>query len=146
MASNHKKDPPISLVDKVRSFLGFGNDPKNQTVLPGKTRFGIWYFVLAVIFFSYLQHFLFSSKTETISYSQFKQYVDQGTAGELIIGPENIEGTLAGEPKRSFATIRVDDPDLVKELNERKIAYSGRYENKFLSGLLSWILPLGIFF
>jgi cell division protease FtsH len=52
-----------------------------------------------MIFFSYLQPLLFSSKVETISYSQFKQYVDQGIAGELTIGPENINGTLAGSPK-----------------------------------------------
>jgi ATP-dependent Zn protease len=99
-----------------------------------------------MILFSYLQPLLFSSKTETISYSQFKQYVDQGIAGELVIGPENIQGTLAGSPKRAFATVRVNDPDLVKELDEGKISYSGRYENRFLSSLLSWILPLGIIF
>ena len=146
MALNDKKDPIGDLIDKVRSFFGFGNHPKKQTALPGKTRFSIWYFVIAMILFSYLQPLLFSSKTETISYSQFKQYVDQGIAGELIIGPENIKGTLAGSPKRSFTTVRVNDLDLVKELDERKISYSGRYENRFLSRLLSWILPLGIFF
>jgi cell division protease FtsH len=63
----------------------------------------------------------------------------------LVIGPESIKGTLAGSPKRAFATVRVNDPDLVKELDERKISYSGRYENRFLSSLLSWVLPLGIF-
>jgi cell division protease FtsH len=99
-----------------------------------------------MLLFSYLQPLLFSSKKETISYSQFKQYVDQGIAGELIIGPESIKGTLEGSPKRAFATVRVNDPDLVKELDERKISYSGRYENRLLSSLLSWVLPLGIFF
>jgi len=34
----------------------------------------------------------------------------------------------------------------VKELDERKVSYSGQYENKFLSSLLSWIIPFGIFF
>jgi cell division protease FtsH len=43
-----------------------------------------------------------------------------GIAGELVIGPESIKGTLAGSPKRAFATVRVNDPDLVKELDERK--------------------------
>ncbi len=146
MASNDKKDPLINLVDKLRSFFGFDNHPKRPNALPGKTRFSIWYFVLAVILFSYLQPILFSSKTETVSYSQFKQYVDQGIAGELIIGPENIKGTLAGSPERAFVTVRVDDPGLVKELDERKISYSGRHENRFLTSLLSWVLPLGIFF
>ncbi|HHP7234355.1 MAG TPA: ATP-dependent zinc metalloprotease FtsH [Desulfobacterales bacterium] len=114
--------------------------------MPNKRRFNIWYLVFAILFFSYLQPFFFSSKTETISYSQFKQYVVDGIADELIIGPDNIKGTLAGSPKRAFATVRVNDPDLVKELDERNISYSGRNENRFLSSLLSWILPLGIFF
>ena len=145
-SGDEKKDPLINLLDKLRSFFGFGNYPKKQTALPNKTRFSIWYFVFAMLLFSYLQPLFFSSKTETISYSQFKQYVEQGIAGDLIIGPESIKGTLAGSPKRSFATVRVNDPDLVKELDERKISYSGRYENRFLSSLLAWVLPLGIFF
>ena len=37
---------------------------------------------------------------------------------ELTIGPESIKGTLAGTPKRAFATVRVNDPGLVKELDE----------------------------
>ena len=38
----------------------------------------------------------------------------------------------------------MDDPGLVKELDEHKVDYSGRYESKFLSSVLSWILPIGI--
>jgi cell division protease FtsH len=83
---------------------------------------------------------------ETIPYSQFKQSVAQGGVAKLTIGPENISGTLRGSPDQAFVTVRVNDPDLVKELDERKVSYSGRYENRFLSSLLSWILPLGIFF
>ena len=64
----------------------------------------------------------------------------------MTIGAENIEGTLTGSTGAAFTTVRVNDPDLVKELNERKVNYSGRYENKFLTGLLSWVIPLGIFF
>jgi cell division protease FtsH len=65
----------------------------------------------------------------------------------LTIGPENITGTLTGKEKKTgqqFITIRVDDPSLVKELDEHKIDYSGHYESKFLSSILSWILPIGI--
>ncbi|MGD8369839.1 MAG: ATP-dependent zinc metalloprotease FtsH, partial [Desulfobacterales bacterium] len=146
MAPSADKDPIGDLIDKLRSFFGFGKRPKNRAALPEKRRFSIWYFVIAMILFSYLQPLLFSSKIEKISYSQFKQYVDQGIAGELIIGPESIQGTLEGSPKRSFTTVRVNDPDLVKELDERKVGYSGKYENKFLGVLLSWVLPLAFLF
>ena len=146
MASNENKDPIGDLLDKLRSFFGFNDQRKNKVAVPGKTRFSIWYFVIAMLLFSYLQPLLFSSKVETIPYGQFKQYIEQGMVDELVIGPENIKGTLAGSPKKAFATVRVNDPDLVKELDERKISYSGRYENRLLGSLLSWILPLGIFF
>ena len=54
----------------------------------------------------------------------------------MTIGPENITGTLKGKekkPDQEFTTVRVDDPDLVKELDEHKVNYSGHYESKFLS-------------
>ena len=53
---------------------------------------------------------------------------------------------MTGSQVQGFTTVRVSDPDLVKELDGRKVSYSGRYENKFLGSLLSWILPLGFFF
>lgn len=146
MATKDSKEPHKNSADKLRSFFNLDNPPQKQTGLPAKKRFNLWYFVLAMILFTYLQPLLFSAKTETISYSQFKQYVDQGVAEELIIGPDSIKGTLAGSPKRAFTTIRVHDPELVKQLDEGLINYSGRYENRFLGSLFSWILPLGIMF
>ncbi|MCF8079214.1 MAG: ATP-dependent zinc metalloprotease FtsH [Desulfobacterales bacterium] len=146
MAPSANKDPLGDLMDKLRLFFGLGSRPKNKAVPPGKRRLSIWHFVLAMLLFSYLQPLLFSSKVETISYSQFKQYVDQGVVGELVIEPENISGTLAGSPERAFTTVRVNDPDLVKELDELKIGYSGKHENRFLGSLLSWVLPLAFFF
>ncbi|MDZ7831475.1 MAG: ATP-dependent zinc metalloprotease FtsH [Desulfobacterales bacterium] len=139
------KDPIGNLKDKLRDFFG-ASDPKDKTALPGRTRLSIWYLVLAIFFTSYLYQSMSSSKTETIAYSQFKQYVDQGMVSELVIGPDNIQGMLAGTPKREFTTVRVNDPDLVADLDKHKLSYSGRLENKLLASLLSWVLPLGFFF
>ncbi|MCB2146853.1 MAG: ATP-dependent zinc metalloprotease FtsH [Deltaproteobacteria bacterium] len=146
MASNANKDPIGSLTDKLRSLFGSGDDPKNKNALPPKKRFSIWYFLMAILFFSYLQQFFLSANVETIPYSQFKQAIADGTAGKLVIGPENITGTLTGKSGQAFTTNRVDDPGLVKELDERNVSYSGKYENKFLGIVLSWVLPLGFFF
>ena len=146
MKNNKNKNSLSDLVDKLRSALVPGGPPKKGIAGPAKTRFNIWYFVLAVLFFSYLQQYIFSAKAETIPYGRFKQYIAESKVAELTIGPENIVGTLAGSTGGKFTTVRVNDPGLVKELDERKVDYSGRYENKFLAGILSWILPLGIFF
>ena len=149
MPSIGKKEPEENLADKVRSFFGLRNGQKNKNALPPKTHFSIWYFFIAILLFTYLQQYLFSPKVETIPYSQFKQNLAEGAVGKLTIGPENITGTLKGKdkkPDQRFVTIRVDDPSLVKELDERKIDYSGFYESKFLSTMLSWIVPIAIFF
>jgi cell division protease FtsH len=144
-----RKEPEENRIEKIRSFFGLRNGQKNKNALPPKAHFSIWYFLIALLLITYLQQYLFSPKVETIPYSQFKQNLAEGTVGKLTIGPENITGTLKGKdkkPDQRFVTIRVDDPSLVKELDERKIDYSGFYESKFLSTLLSWIVPIAIFF
>src|SRR5512139_2154165 len=147
MPSDGKKDPIEDLKDKIRSLFAPRDPKKKQDALPPKTHFSIWYFLIAFLLFTYLQQYYFSRKVETIPYGQFKQALVEGNVGKLTIGPENITGTLTGKEKKTgqeFITIRVDDPSLVKELDEHKIDYSGRYESKFLSSILSWILPIGI--
>ncbi|MBP1748013.1 MAG: ftsH1 [Deltaproteobacteria bacterium] len=147
--SVNKKGPEESLSGKIRSFFGFGGARKNGNALPPKTRFSIFYFLIALLLIAYLQQFLFAPKVETIPYGQFKQSLAEGNVTKLIIGPENITGTTKGKdkkPDQRFTTVRVDDPNLVKELDERKVDYSGLYESKFLSTLLSWLVPIAIFF
>jgi cell division protease FtsH len=149
MQSNGKKEPLEDLKDKIRSFFGAQDPQKKRNALPPKAHFSIWYFLLAFLLFSYLQQYYFSGKVETIPYSQFKQYIAEGYVGKLTIGPENITGTLNAKdkkPDQRFTTIRVNDPDLVKDLDEHKVDYSGHYESKFMSNVLSWVIPIAIFF
>jgi cell division protease FtsH len=146
MPSNGNKDPIGNLMDKLRSLFGSTDHLKNKAALPPKTRFSIWYALAVILLFAYLQQYFFSAKVETIPYSQFKQYITEGKVVKLTIGPERINGTLKGNPEQGFTTVRVNDPGLVKELDERKVSYSGRYENKFWSGILSWGIYLGVFF
>ena len=134
------------MTDKFHSLFGRKGPGQKKSVLPSKAHFSIWYFLIVFFAISYMQQYFFSGKVETIPYGQFKQYIAQGNVNELIVGPENINGMLKGRQGQKFTTVRVTDPDLVKELDERKISYSGRYENKFLGALLSWIIPIGIFF
>ena len=74
-------------MDRLRALFGF-QDPHNKNALPPKAHFSIWYFLIAVFAFSYMQQYFFSGKVETIPYSQFKQYVAQGNVANLSIGPE----------------------------------------------------------
>jgi cell division protease FtsH len=151
MPSDGKKEPVENLIDKLRSVFGPRDPQKRKNALPPKAHFSIWYFLMAFLLFSYLQQYFFAGKVETIPYSQFKQFIAEGTLSKVTIGPENISGTLKGKGKlpgqdQEFTTIRVNDPDLVKDLDDHKVSYSGHYESKFLSSILSWVIPIAIFF
>ena len=150
MPSDGKKEPLEELKDKLRFFFGT-RDPQKKNALTPKAHFSIWYFLMAFLLFTYLQQYFFSGKVETIPYSQFKQYIAEGYVGKLTIGPENITGTIKGQGNtpgqdQEFTTIRVNDPDLVKDLDDHKVNYSGHYDSKLLSSILSWVIPIGIFF
>jgi cell division protease FtsH len=147
MPSNGKKTPMEELKERVRSLFTPGDPQQKKDALPPKAHFSIWYFLIGFILFTYLQQYFFSPKVETIPYSEFKQNLLDGNVTKLIIDPENIKGTLKGKeqkPEQKFSTLRVEDPNLVKELDEHKVRYSGRYESKLLGSILSWLIPIGI--
>ena len=148
MPSNDRKSQE-HLIDRLRSLFGQPGPRKKKDGLPPKAHFSIWYFLMAILLFMYVQQYFFSSNVETISYSQFKQKVAEGSVSKLAISPESISGTLKGKankPDQQFTTVRVEDPGLVKELDDRKVDYSGRYDSKFLGTILSWLLPLAVMF
>jgi len=147
MASDENKQSQKNIADKFRSLLGTGDTQKKKDGLHPKTHFSIWYFVIMMLLIIYMQQYFLSRKIETIPYSQFKQELAQGNVDKVTVSPDNITGTLKAKEKKSvqqFITIRVDDPNLVKELDEHKVDYSGQYESKFLASILSWVLPIGI--
>jgi cell division protease FtsH len=130
-----------------------------------KTRFSIWYFLIAVGVVWLLQLFLLAPHEAAISYSQFKQLVAEKKVYDLTISDQMIHGKLESgvtlpppstvvgnsqEPVQSekghpFKTIRVEDPDLVKELQAKGINFSGTVENTFWTTLLGWLIPMALF-
>jgi cell division protease FtsH len=58
----------------------------------------------------------------------------------LIRGTLKAEAVEAGKP-RTFTTVPVADPDLVKELQARGVDVQGQYASPFVTTLLSWVLP-----
>lgn len=126
MPASEKKIPLENIKKRLRALFapGGGDAQKKKTALPPKAHFSIWYFLITFILLILLQQYLFYQKVETIPYSQFKQNLAAGTVTKLIISPENINGTIKGggkKPDQTFVTLRVDDPNLVKELDEHKI-------------------------
>ena len=81
---------------------------------------------------------------KTIQYSEFKELVAKGKIADVSIDKETIQGelTLEDGKKVKFLTVKVEDPDLIKDLQKNNIKYAGRSENKILSTIISWVLPL----
>jgi cell division protease FtsH len=145
MSKSGENEPQENFTDRLRTLFGQKKSP-DKNALPPKAHFSIWYILIAFMAMYYMQQYFYSGKVETIPYSQFKQYVAQGNVVNLTIGPESISGKLRGESEQKFTTVRVNDPGLVKELDENNIAYSGYFQSQLLSTILSWVIPIGIFF
>jgi cell division protease FtsH len=115
-----------------------------------RIRLSLWWLLFAVWgAFLVSQFFIHPQKAEEISYSQFKDLLAEGRVKEVTIGKDKITGKslIAGEKEKeeAFVTIRVDDPQLVAELLQHKITFSGKSENTFLNSLIAWVLPLLVF-
>ena len=124
MLSNADKKPDGNLRDKLSSLFGPPDPQKKKDALPPKTHFSIWYFLIVFLLLTLIQQYFLLPKVETIPYSQFKQDLAEGNVSKLTIGPENITGTLQGKEKKQgqeFTTVRVNDPGLVKDLDEHKV-------------------------
>src|SRR5262245_58517564 len=80
---------------------------------------------------------------QTIDYSPFKTLLAQGQLGEILVSKEAITGTyLDGEGKTvKFHTIRVDDPKLAEERQAQKVKFRGEADTKWITELLSWVVP-----
>jgi cell division protease FtsH len=80
---------------------------------------------------------------ETIDYSQFKTLLAQGQISDIVVSKENINGTyLDGEGKAvKFHAIRVDDPKLAEELQNQKVKFRGEADAKWITELLTWVVP-----
>jgi cell division protease FtsH len=131
-----------------------------------KQQFSIWYFLIAFLLIIALQEFVLApSHVNNLPYSDFKALLKAGKISNVGVGEtiitgtlinEGVEGVVAGETaerlrklgrgEHRFTAVRVTDPALVQELEAAKVRFTGQVESKWLSTLLSWIVPAVIFF
>ena len=140
-----QKQPPT-----LKDLLRLKDSSDRSGKKPGfkKAHFTIWYFLIAFLIILLIQNYFVSKKVEdVISYSEFKTAVKEGKVKEITITDENITGLRQVDNDfRRFTTVRVVDPDLVKELESQQVKYTGKVESKWLMQILSWIVPLVFFF
>jgi len=128
------------------------NQPKrNRKGMGSGLPFSFWYVLVAIGFLLVIQNVLFARPFEQLPYSDFKAALRQDRLEDVQISTHTIRGTLrpnAGEkaPPLRFMTVRVDDAELVQELETHHVKYTGQYDSDVLKTLLSWVVPLVFLF
>ena len=105
-----KKELLDNLMGKLRALLVMPSDPQhNKEALPPKARFSIWYFVITMLFMSFTCSNISSpEKWKPFPIANLDSPSAKAPIENVIIGPENIRGSLKGSPARAFTTVRVD--------------------------------------
>jgi cell division protease FtsH len=108
-------------------------------------QFSIWYVFIALWALMLFQMFVtpFFNPTE-IPYSEFKKALEDGQVTEIAVSTTLIHGKMKDD--KVFNTIRVDDPDLIRNLEKHHVKVTGVIETTFLRDLLSWVVPVALFF
>ncbi|MBI2801137.1 MAG: ATP-dependent metallopeptidase FtsH/Yme1/Tma family protein [Gammaproteobacteria bacterium] len=114
-----------------------------------KIEFNLWYVAVAVVGVLMLQGLWRQHQlVELIPYSQFRTYLQSGQVDDLVVTENFIRGNLknatAGSPTE-FVTKRVDLV-VAADLQKYPVKFSGGTENTFVRDLLSWIVPVMMFF
>jgi cell division protease FtsH len=142
---------------------------QNQPPMEKKRRrLSIVYFILAFFTILMIQNYFGSAHVETISYGQFKSLLKKDLINNLTIRDTTIDGNLKGAAVKEiftpekvkkispeivegkkllpFETVRVEDPGLTAELEAAKVPFKGEVTNNWLPTILSWVVPVGLFF
>jgi len=70
--------------------------------------------------------------------------VAAGKVTEVAVSPQIIHGKLKED--KVFHTIRIEDPDLLRNLAEHQVKVTGVIESTLFRDVLSWIVPIVLFF
>jgi cell division protease FtsH len=139
-ASMHQKPSRKPATDPL-------SDP--ASALRERPRFHFMYLALAILGVILLHDFWVGMTTvDRIPYSEFQELLDKNRVAEVVVQGDTIQGVLK-EPredgKNRFVTNRVDS-SLADQLQEKGVTFASRPENTFLPTLLSWLVPIFLFF
>jgi cell division protease FtsH len=133
-----------------------------------RQQFSIGYFVIALILLFAVQTFFASPHVETITCSQFKTLAKKGLLSNVVIGEKVIRGEIKPEGLKKvlpakrlkalneqnkeaktslpFTVVRVEDPELISDLEKGGVQFKGEVTNDWLATVLSWVVLVVLFF
>lgn len=159
-----KKEPRITLPIKK---------PAKVDKQGPQWRFFIIYFLVTLLITWGWQEFFTQASLRTIPYSQFKQYLAEHEVTEAVVKESEIDGRIvpkahgagnvssaapspsaspSAEVKKAetepffFRTERIEDPDLVNQLQAGGVKYAAARPGFMSQLLVSWILPIAFIF
>jgi cell division protease FtsH len=113
------------------------------------TRFNAIYATLAILGILLIHdQWVDYQAVSPLAYSEFQKLVSEDKVKEVVITAGELRGELKNPEapnKKYFRTTRVDPP-LAAELQKHQVKFSGHVDSRFFTTLLSWILPVLIFF
>ncbi|HET6370688.1 MAG TPA: ATP-dependent zinc metalloprotease FtsH [Nitrospiria bacterium] len=115
-----------------------------------KVTFSIWYLLIAFWVLLLLQSLMTHAlKPKELIYSDFKEAVAADKVEEVSVSQNTIQGKLKPEKEEKegtpFTTVRVEDPNLLSDLEAHHVKVTGVVESTFLRDILSWIIPAALF-
>ena len=116
-----------------------------------KTKFSIWYVVFAMWGVLIVHNYLSTQfAPQIVPYSEFLQAMRHGRIPEAVVSEGRITGKMQvreeGQVSEiNFTTNRVD-ADISDELSKHNVKFRGQPESTLLRDILSWVLPIFIFF
>ncbi len=116
-----------------------------------KHKVTIWYVIFGIWAVLIMHNMLASAfAIKNIPYSEFLQLVDEGKVAEVAISDNQIQGRMRPQGSDDgkgelFRTVRVDK-EISDLLSANQVTYTGRIESNFLGTVLSWMIPVLLFF
>ncbi|MGI9493167.1 MAG: ATP-dependent metallopeptidase FtsH/Yme1/Tma family protein, partial [Geminicoccaceae bacterium] len=112
-----------------------------------KQQFNLGYFVLVFLIVTALQVWIGYRPVANIPYSEFKELLARQEIAEVVVTENQIQGKFKSprDGAEHFRTHRVD-PDFAEDLEKAGVKFAGATESNFISNLLSWVLPVLLFF
>jgi cell division protease FtsH len=106
----------------------------------------VWYVLAFLVVAAIVQGVFYSFQAgRTIEYSEFKSLLRAGQVQEVVLSDDRVRGALKqpdDQGRKTFTAVRIEDPKLVEELEQRGVRFSGEVASRWLPELLGWILPL----
>ena len=150
-----REPPPPGAVARLKGWLESHRDRRGLRRPDGKkpsrpeVQAHAWYWFVAAGLLMLFQGWWVAHQTiKNVPYSEFLQLLHENKLKSVVVEGQHIQADLKEklpDGRSIVATIAV--PQYIEqELKAAHVEYTGALPNNFLSNLLSWVIPIGIFF